>query len=285
MGQKSLRTSMLLGLTFFAFNFLYSQTFDLQYIPKDKMQFGLSYNRTFYKNSSYMSILTSVYQLYLDIPIDSKINLIGNIQYASTRGNSYSANGPGNIFFGVQSDLSSDEASNNVITVGLYLPTASKDASYYRMISDYYYLSKSIPNSIGIYFNYAFHKLNAEGFSYGVEAGPDIISPISNKESTSPDIIFPTKLNAGTAEFFSHYGIITGYQVDQIALNLEFVGNVDISEDIQEFGDRFVNMLNVGVQWMGATVTSKIYYKIYLRNEIRQMVDGLLGIGVNLSIK
>jgi len=269
---------MLFALTFFAFNFLYSQTFDLQYIPKDEKQFGLSYYRTFYKNSPYISTSTSVYQLYLDVSVGSKLNLIGDIPYISTSYSanygfsegSYYANGLGNIFIGLQSNLSSGENSKNIITFGLYLPTASEDASYNGMVSDFYYMSKYIPNSIGIYFNYAFHKRNMEGLDYGLEIGPNIISP--------------TKRNNATTEFFAHYGIITGYRIDQFSLNLEFVGNVIISGEIQEFSDRFINILNIGAQWMGPTVTPKIFYKIYLRDTIRQTVDGVLGVGVNLSI-
>ncbi len=278
MGNKPFRASMLFALTFFAFNFLYSQTFDLQYIPKDEKQFGLSYYRTFYKNSPYISTSTSVYQLYLDVSVGSKLNLIGDIPYISTSYSanygfsegSYYANGLGNIFIGLQSNLSSGENSKNIITFGLYLPTASEDASYNGMVSDFYYMSKYIPNSIGIYFNYAFHKRNMEGLDYGLEIGPNIISP--------------TKRNNATTEFFAHYGIITGYRIDQFSLNLEFVGNVIISGEIQEFSDRFINILNIGAQWMGPTVTPKIFYKIYLRDTIRQTVDGVLGVGVNLSI-
>ena len=281
MGNKSFRASMLFALTFFAFNFLYSQTFDLQYIPNDKMQFGLSYERTFYNNSLYQSTLTNVYQLYFDIPVGSKLNLIGDIPYINTSYNVnstfggptpyiYSTNGLGNIFIGLQSNLSSGENSKNVITFGLYLPTGSEDAAYNGILSDYYHMSKYIPNSIGLYFNYAFHKLNTEGFDYGLEIGPNIISP--------------TKKNSFTTEFLAHYGIITGYRIDQLSLNLEFVGNVIISGEIQQFSERFINMLNVGAQWMGPTVTPRIFYKIYLRDEMRQTVDGVLGIGVNLSI-
>ena len=278
MGQKSFRISMFLAVIFFAFNYLYAQTFDLQYIPKDEKQFGFSYNRAFYKNSINFSTLSGVYQLYIDIPVSSKLNLIGNIPYISKSYNvnfgfgeySYSANGIGNIFIGLQSNQKSNDNGKDIITFGLYLPTGSEDASYNGTISDYYHMSKYIPNSIGIYFNYAFHKRNNDGFNYGLEIGPNVISP--------------TKRNSFTTEFFAHYGIITGYQVDQISLNLEFVGNVVISEDIEEFGDRFVNMLNFGAQWMGTAVTPRIYYKIYLRDEMRQMVDGVLGVGVNLSI-
>ena len=67
-------------------------------------------------------------------------------------------------------------------------------------------------------------------------------------------------------------------------MSLEFVGVVVISEDIRNFEDRFVNMLNVGGQWDGGIVKPMIYYKYYLREEIRHTIDGVLGIGVNVWI-
>jgi hypothetical protein len=97
-------------------------------------------------------------------------------------------------------------------------------------------------------------------------------------------LLIPTKGNGAETEFLAHYGITGGYQINQLTMSLEFVGVVIISEDIQKFEDRFVNMLNIGTQWDGGIVKPMVYYNYYLRKEIRQTIDGVLGIGVNVSI-
>ena len=225
-----------------------------------------------------MSTFSGVYQLYLDIPVSSKLNIVGSIPLIVTSYSinygfgeyNYSENGLGNVFLGIQTNPESIDNRKNIFTFGLYLPTASEKASFNGATADYYYIGKYIPNSLGIYFNYAFHKLNIEGFKYGFEIGPNLM--------------IPTKGNGAETEFLAHYGITGGYQIKQLTLSLEFVGVVVISEDIQNFEDRFVNMLNIGAQWDGGIVKPMIYYKYYLREEIRHTIDGVLGIGVNVWI-
>lgn len=278
MGKSTFRIIFMISTTLLIFNTLCAQTFDLQSIPSDKKQFGVSYNRPFYKNSFDISTFSGVYQLSMNIPVSSKLNIIGNIPFIATSYSinygygeyNYSENGLGNIFIGMQTNIKPIDNKKSIFTFGLYVPTASEKAAFNGAIADYYYMSKYNPNSLGIYFNYAFHKLNAEGLKYGFEIGPNLM--------------IPTKGNGAETEFLAHYGIIGGYQIKQITLSLEFVGVVIISEDIQKFEDRFVNMLNIGAQWDGGIVKPMIYYKYYLRKEIRQTIDGVLGIGVNVVI-
>ena len=73
-------------------------------------------------------------------------------------------------------------------------------------------------------------------------------------------------------------------QISRLLLNLELLGVAIVSEDVEDFGDRFINILDFGAQWEETIVTPKIYYKIYLRKEFREFIDGVLGIGVNISI-
>lgn len=275
MGKINIKT--ILFFLFMILDVLSAQTLDLQTIPSNKKQFGISFNKPFFSTDRNLSTLSGVYQLYANIPLSSKLNIIGNIPYINTSYDfyypfghySFSASGLGNVFIGLQTKPKVLENRRSTFTFGLYLPTASEEASYNGALSDYYYFSKYIPNSIGLHFNYAYHYINTEGFNYGLELGPNLL--IATKGSSE-------------TELFIHYGIITGYQINKLLLNLEVVGVAIISEDIENFGDRFINMLNIGAQWRGTVVTPKVFYKIYLRDEIRHTVDGVLSIGVNVSI-
>lgn len=265
-------------LSFLITNVLSAQTLNLQTIPGNKMQFGFSFNKPFYSENSNMSTSTGVYQLYFNIPVSSKLNIIGSIPYINTSGDidygfgkfNYSENGLGNIFIGLQTVPGIRENRKSIFSFGLSLPTADEEAATKGLMADYYGIQKYVPKSLGVYFNYAYHKLNKEGFRYGFELGPNLL--------------IPTKSNGAETEFYMHYGINTGYQVNKLLFNVEFIGIAIISEDIDNFGDRFKNSINFGLQWKETKVIPKIFYKIYLKKEMRDRIDGVLGIGVSVSI-
>lgn len=277
MGNINLKKILFFLILFAAPGILSAQTLELQTIPNNKKQFGFSFNKAFFTSYSNISTLSGVYQLYTNIPVSSKLNIIGNIPFIYTSYDinysfanySISKSGLGNIFIGLQAKPGITKNRRSIFTFGLFLPTASENASLNGTLTDYYYFSKYISNSIGLHFNYAYHYINNEGFNYGLELGPNLL--------------IATKGNSQT-ELFAHYGIIAGYQINKLLVNLEVIGVASVSEDIDNFGDRFINMLNIGLQQRGSTVKPKIFYKVFLRNEIRHNVDGVLGLGINVSI-
>ena len=279
MWKIKFKKSLLFILTIFAFNYLNAQTFDLQSVSNNKNQFGFSFNKAFFSSDAEFSTFSGVFQLYFDIPVSSGLNIIGNFPYINHSFHlkniyigdyNYSANGFGNIFIGLQTNNEAYSYKKSIYSFGLYLPTASEEASYPGLYADYYYISKYLIKRLGIYFNYAFHKIEPEGFNYGLEIGPDLS--------------IPTGDNNGDTELFAHYGILACYKMEKVSLNAEFVGVMMISQDFDNFGDRFVNMLNIGAQFNLSEVTPIIFYKFYFKEDINQTIDGVLGIRVNVSI-
>ena len=278
MGNIFLKINIIYFLMFGTLNILSAQTLDLQAIPNDKIQFGFNFNKAFYTSNTDMSTLSGVYQLYVNVPVSSKLNIIADIPYLNTSFDvnfgfgqlSYNENGFGNIFLGIQTKPKIMDERRSIFTFGLFLPTAAEQASVNGLFADYYSFSKYLPNTFNFYFNYAYHYLNTEGFNYGLELGPNLL--------------IPTESSSYETELFAHYGIIAGYQINKLLLNLEVTGIVVISQEVDNFGDRFMHALSIGAQWRETTVTPKIFYKIYLRDDISKNVDGVLGIGVNISI-
>ncbi len=278
MEKNNFNIKLFFAVLFFVSTALSAQTLKLQSIPSDKLQVGFSFEKPFYASSINTSALNGNYQLSANLPLSDKINLVFNFPYINTNYQvdygfgkfDYNKSGIGNIFIGAQMKAGSQTEVKSFFTFGIFLPSADEQVSLNGFLSSYYDFQKYIPNSLGFYFNYAYHKLNAEGFSYGLELGPDLL--------------IPTKGDNTEDEFLMHYGIISGYQINKLALNIEFVGVMMISEKIDNFSDRFVNMLNFGVQWKETAVIPRIYYMIYLRQEMRQMIDGTLGIGVIVPI-
>ena len=107
--SKLTKLSLLLLIPF---NILLSQTLNLQMTPSEKTQFGFNFEKQFYDNDIEMSALSGVYQLYIDIPVSSKFNIIGNIPFINTSYEvdygygryNYDENGLGNIFIGMQTN-------------------------------------------------------------------------------------------------------------------------------------------------------------------------------------
>ncbi len=278
MGKIKMMVSLLFVIMIFAFNILYAQKLEFQLISSDQKQFGFSFNKVFYSDNLNMSTFSGVYQLFLDIPVSSKFNIIGTIPYITTSYHNlgffgsydYSASGFGNLFVGLQTNNKAVDYKKSVYSFGLYLPTASERAAPNGLLANYYYLTKYLPNTLGIYFNYAFHKTEPEGFNYGLEIGPDVLIPVGDNNSDG--------------ELFAHFGLLGSFRINKFMLNAEFVGVAIITQDVDTFGDRFVNMVNVGAQWNESVVTPMIYYKFYLRDDISRSLDGVLGIGVNVSM-
>ncbi len=183
--MKNQSSCLLYLIIFLIIDTVSAQTLNFQTIPTDKMQFGFSFDKPFYSHSINPSTLSGVYQLSLNIPVSSKLNIIGEVPFII---NSYEAdygfynykydeNGFGNIFIGFQTNRNPFETKRSIVTFGLYLPTADEKAAFNGLSADYYNLQKFFPHYFGIYFNYAFHDLNPEGFNFGLEAGPNIIFP------------------------------------------------------------------------------------------------------------
>ncbi len=278
MGNITIKKILFSLILFVSLDILSAQTINSQIIPDNKMQFGLSFDKPFYSNSFDMSALSGVYQLYFNIPVSSKLNIMGNVPYISTKYEidygftkyKFDKSGFGNIFIGAQTNPGITANSKSIVSFGLFLPTAEEKAAYSGLYVNYYDIQKYIPNSLGLYFNYAYLKVNNEGFNYGFEVGPNVLIPTEGKNSE--------------AELFIHYGVNAGYQVNKLLFNVEFFGIAIISQQVDNFGDRLINLLGLGAQWKESRITPKIFYRIYLRDEMRNIIDGVLGIGVTVSI-
>ncbi len=259
----------------------YAQTLNLQSIPSDKIRIGFTFEKPFYPSNSNISAFSGNYELSCNIPLSSKLNLLLEVPYIYTKyevnfsfddyhySYKYDRGGAGNVFIGLQTKPGIDNDSKSIATFGLFLPTADTKASYTGLFNNYYEIQKFVPNSVGLYFNYAHHKFYEEGFIFGFELGPNVF--------------IPTK-GMSDLELFIHYAATTGYQINKLQINLEFIGIGIVSQSVNNFGDRLINQLGFGTQWKETFITSKVYYKIYLKEGLSNTIDGVLGIGVSVPI-
>ncbi len=268
MGTIILKTSLIWLILLISLEDLSAQTINFQAIPDDKTQFGFSIDRPFYFNINSF-IVSEVYQFFFNIPVSSDLNMIGSVPYVSANDYiyndyTYDESGFGNIFIGVQTNPGTMDNSKSIFSVGLFFPTGRQE-TYPAAYVNYYDIRKYFP-SFGLYFNYAYIKVNSEGFNYGLEVGTDILIPIPE------------------AALLFHYGINAGYQVSRLLFNIDIFGNAVINGEFDNLGDRFTNLIDFGAQLKESTITPQIFYRIYLGEEMRNVTNGVLGIGVIVSI-
>ncbi|MFC2103559.1 hypothetical protein ACFLSS_03930 [Bacteroidota bacterium] len=255
-----------------------AQSLNFQIMPNEKLQFGYSFSKPFYSSNLDMSALSGVHQLSFNIPLSSKFNITGDIPYISTSYESdygygtfnYEESGFCNIYIGVQTNPVITDGARSIFSFGVFLPTAEEKASFNGLFINYYDIQKYLPNSVGIYFNYAYHKITNENIFFGVEVGPNIL--------------IPTEDDVGDTEIFIHYGFNVGYLVSNLALSVEFIGIAIVTASGGNLGDRLINLLDFGAQFNGTVISPKIFYKIYLKEGISDVVDGVLGLGFSVSI-
>jgi len=275
MNRKSISAIIILLILLLVVS-INAQTLDMQAIPANKVQIGLNYDKGFYSDRYDFSTSSGIIGLSLNIPVSSKFNLISYIQFinSSYKINNYYGpalrheSGLGNIFIGLQSNKLPVNNKRSIVTFGVYLPTVWEDAGYLGSFANYYYSQQFSQSMAGIYFNYAYHKIVDEGFSWGLELGPNFyISTDRRYRKTNLTI---------------HYGLGAGYSFGDISLRGEFVGMGLLTGSPNTFGDMFAHVLDLGAQWNGTVLKPKIFYRIYLSDRFKYFINGGLGVGVSV---
>lgn len=247
--------------------------------PNESNQFAFSFEKPFYDGDDKSSILTGSYQLYCNVPISSKFNILGiipfinvgidvnNIYYADD----YNENGVGNIFIGLQTRPEFSDIGGSSISFGLFLPTADEDVSIYGALSNYYSIIRYIPNYLGIYSNFAFYKLSDDGLNYGIEIGPDIL--------------IPTEGEGNESELLIHYAAGAGFRKDIFELNAEFLGIGIVTDDDDDLNERLIHQFSIGTLLHFENVSPKLFYRFYINDNFEKIVDGVLGLGITVSFE
>jgi hypothetical protein len=219
------------------------------------------------------SAFSGIYDLYANIPVRSNLNIVSSLPYSTYADDEESESEVGNLYIGLQMRQASHKNKSSIISFGAFLPTAGEDdfsINFLSALANYYQLEKYLPNTLTIYGNYSHHIVQSRGGLVNFEIGPNIL--------------IPTKDDDDETELLMHYGISGGFQFTNFAVLAELVGLVIISEDVDDFSDRFIHTLAFGGQWTGSAVRPGIFYKIYLKEDFRDFIDGVLGIKLDVAL-
>lgn len=138
-------------------------------------------------------------------------------------------------------------------------------------LSDYYELHKFAVNTLTIYGTFAHHVITESGLMYGIEAGPSFYIPTKDAEYRDTEI-------------YLHYGGLLGYRTKLVDLSAEVTGLCGISQDYDEFSDRFLHMATFGIQYNHGCVRPGIYYSLYMKKELSDSISGVLGIKLDVIL-
>lgn len=138
------------------------------------------------------------------------------------------------------------------------------------LVTNYYKLPQYLPNALTIYGDISHHIFTANGWLLNAELGSYFM--------------IPTK-GGGDSELFIHYGLSGGYRVNPVDFNVEFSGIGILTEEADEFEDRFVHMLGFGVQWNRGWIRPGIFYRLYLKKSMSDYINGVIGIKLQIDLK
>ncbi|MBN1782917.1 hypothetical protein JW948_17420 [bacterium] len=247
---------------------LMSQTLMMQPRTGDKTTVGLRFLRpNFDVDELGLSVLSGVYHLNVSAPVREDVSLICGLPFATFKMEDMDTEqGIGNLFFGLQ-----HRGSTGIYTTaGLYIPTIDDDewlASWLALMTDYFDLYQFAPDIMTLYLNFAKTAASDKQFDLNFEAGPIVWIPTKDQ-------------NDNDVEFLLHYGIAAVVHGSPVDLSVEFVGNMIISEDIDDFSDRFMNVVTFGVSLSRGQVRPGLFYQIPMEEDISEIVKSVLGIRI-----
>jgi len=267
--------SMIAGIFIFLLPLVVSgQMFLLQDLPTDKTKLGFHYLRPDFKWGTGISLLSGVYDFSLSIPISSKLSFVGSIPFA-TLGADWEEDTEGcigDIYIGIQKRLKSSPDNYFSGSLGIFLPTMPEDKEgplFVSIYSDYYQLQKYFPQVLTIYGNLAYHHIKENDFIFGGEFGPNVM--------------IPTK-GGGDMELYIHYALTAGYRLNYVDLRVELRGFGIITEEVDDFGDRFLHDLAFGIHVNRGRIRPGAFYKIYLKESMREYINGVFGLKVEVIL-
>lgn len=252
-----------------------AQSFILEDPPSAKPKLTLRYFRPHFKNIEFpLSFFSGLYDLTLSIPVSPKLNIIGSVPFSAwgLKHSDENESGFGNISVGMQYRFKSTNEHTTALTLGVSIPTASENKEtplLLGLVSNFYELQKFFPHVLTIYGNLSHHIFLSNGLLFNMEVGPYFMIPTERGIDS---------------ELLIHYGVSAGYQIKPLTFNVELAGVGVLTEKEFLFEHRFEHILGFGVQWNRGPIRPGIFYQIYLHKYLRDLIDGIFGIKLEIDL-
>ncbi len=249
-----------------------TQTFMLKSIPKETSQFGLRYLRPNFKYDSDLSTFSGIYDVMINLPINERWSIDASLPYTrfafGDEGESESY--IGNIYAGLQ-HINRKGGGSAIASFGAYLSTAEADRGHilFGVFTNYEDMFKYYPDVWTFTANFAWFKTSEGGARLGLQFGPDLMVLTGD---------------GSDSEFLVHYGATAGYEGKRFLAAVELIGLMMLTQETNDFGDRFAHSINFGASYLSRHFAPGIFYKIYLKDELSDVIDGVLGINLVVTL-
>lgn len=153
---------------------------------------------------------------------------------------------------------------------GIYLPTAEEDkglATGDGAFADTYDMWAMMPNTLTIRGNMALRQISPDGPFFEIELGPDVLSIDDGIDNE--------------VELFMHYGLSSGIATGMFMLRAELLALFIVTEDVQDFADRFLNTVAFGAMLTSYKIRPGLFYQKPLDDEL-DFIDGIFGVKLEI---
>lgn len=256
--------------------FLFSQSFT-DIIPFNKTIGEIQYQHTSFKDSYWYSsdqkIYSGVYNFKLTLPISNNFRLKTSIPFMLADMKTYkNSSSFGNLDFQLDYKKNSDTPEGFTFSSGITIPLSDENNYPPRLIG----YSADLFNSKNFHSNtLALH---------GTVAYLLKPSPISFVElRVGPEVLIPTKyVDSRKTEYYLNYSVAGGININELMLFSSIRGRMLASEKFINEMDRFNHSFSIGAGYKFGRIIPKLDYSIYLGKNIRNSINGVFSIGVNV---
>lgn len=262
-------------------------TFYMDPVPESQSCFGLSFMHWLPEGTMDQKDFDGTYDFYIDAVLTDQLNLrvklpfsrmsVPNYEYLH-RGELLNTTATmGNLYVGFTHRSVADRNSITFFSAGVYLPTSgNSDYDSYvnsiAVLANLHQLERLIPDMYTVYLNYAYRNTSSDVTIFGLEFGPQIFIPKPKEGVSEPD-----------TEVLMHYGLSTGIKLAPLSIMVEVLGLAIVTEDFDDFGDRFEHHAAAGLWLTGSTLRSSVFYQIPLHDDLKEVTKGVFGVKLEVA--
>lgn len=250
-----------------------AQTFMFKSIPEESPKVGLRFMRPSFDYDAELSTFSGIYDLRVNLPINERWSIDASFPLTRyTMGEDGETESfVGNIYGGLQYIKKTGNKSS-ITSFGVYFPTGDDDLGHliFGTLTNNEDMFKYYPEAWTLYGNFAYINISSGGARLGLEIGPDLL--------------IPTGDGSDDPEFLMHYGLTAGYRGERFAAITELIGMVMLTEEFEDTGDRFIHSIDFGASYISPRFIPGVFYKIYLKDEFSDLVDGVFGVSLEVVL-
>lgn len=171
----------------------------------------------------------------------------------------------GNLYFGIESIYTTK--GTETFRFGAYLPTADRKNPILEILSDYYNFLKFTYKTVGLQANYSYKRVLPQKIFYDISFGGAGFIPVGDG-------------GPNESEFFLRYAPSFGFDNSIISIGLTLNGIFIVTDDPEDFGDRFVHYMSINVKYNSTTLEPELFVCIPLSNNLSSILDNTIGIKI-----